>query len=132
MKALAITLTALSYIAASCAISGNTRSTADALEVVARTLHDLETYSSAHEETQGDVSSIANARTAFEALTLRLREAAEDGRDEVDATDLLRALDEATAPLLLSEDPRVGQLAIALRGSLNLLAPALSGQAHPE
>jgi hypothetical protein len=121
----------LCLLLAACTAQGLRQGSAG-LEAFNRTLADMESFSAAHPETAGDVESIARIRKLGEQLNERIQAALEDGRETVDVTDLLDALDEATERMLVSDDPRVGRLAIGLRGTLNLLRVSLSGQPTPQ
>jgi hypothetical protein len=81
------------------------------LTVVERSLADLETYSAAHEETAGDVEEIA----AIRAAVADVKAAVAAGGD---ASGPLAAADAIAGALLTHEDPRIGQLAVALRSAI--------------
>ena len=92
---------------------------------------DLVIYSSAHPETVADVPFIDGVKKALEKLDADILLAIEQGRTTVDARELLSVLDIATMKLLEAPNPRVGQLAIGLRGALLAFRMMLDGKDPP-
>jgi len=95
-----------------------------------QTLADLETYASTHPG-GADAASLRKVHAVLADISTDLQAAIAAGRTDLDVRDLLSAFNAASKPLLMSEDVRIAQLAIVLRGAINTFTLVIGGAPPP-